>query len=59
MIGNSCIPMVFTLSSSSGVSFVFLFIFQSKYLVSGIIIYFFLMGTAFVGYVSPLGQMSL
>lgn len=58
---------------SNGVSFVFLFIFlhlgraisYASYFYnpntwfSGIIIYFFLMGTAFMGYVLPLGQMSL
>jgi len=58
---------------SSGVSFVFLFVFlhlgramfYASYFYnpntwfSGIIIYFFLMGIAFMGYVLPLGQMSL
>lgn len=58
---------------SNGASFVFLFIFlhlgraisYASYFYnpntwfSGIIIYFFLMGTAFMGYVLPLGQMSL
>lgn len=58
---------------SNGVSFVFLFIFlhlgraisYASYFYnpntwfSGIIIYFFLMGIAFMGYVLPLGQMSL
>ena len=56
-----------------GVSFVFLFVFlhlgraisYASYVYnpniwfSGIIIYFFLVGTAFMGYVLPLGQMSL
>merc|ERR1712117_789785 len=58
---------------SNGVSFVFLFVFlhlgramfYASYFYnpntwfSGIIIYFFLMGIAFMGYVLPLGQMSL
>ena len=59
---------------SNGASFVFLFYFyilEELYLMlhiffynpntwfSGIIIYFFLMGTSFMGYVLPNGQMSL
>ena len=58
---------------SNGASFAFLFIFLHLGRVisyashfynpntwfSGIIIYFFLMGTAFMGYVLPNGQMSL
>ena len=49
--------------------FLYFFILEELYLMlhifnpntwfSGIIIYFFLMGTAFMGYVLPLGQMSL
>ena len=63
---------VYVILDSNGASFVFLFIFlhlgraisYASYFYnpntwfSGIIIYFFLMGTAFMGYVLPLGQMT-